>query len=291
MYRLKLTAIAAMLAVAPLQQASAAIMYSTPESTYTQNFDSLPNTPENTSLGASPAGWTDDNAAPAVGNFSIVGFYLHHPLTQTEGGANGNQRVRIGAGTAATGAFMSWGSSMATDRALGMLSSNVMSAVDAESFYGARFTNDTGQTLVSFTLSYTGEQWRDGGAATVGSVAQSITFDYSLNATSIEDGAATFTDVAVLDFTSPTFGGTSATALDGNAAANRTAIGPVTVAGLNWQPGTDLWIRWADINNAGNDHGLGIDDLEFSATAIPEPSSLAVALAVAVALLGYRRIS
>jgi len=54
----------------------AAVIYSTPGSTYLQNFDTLPNTPQNASLGASPAGWTDDNSSPGAGNFSIVGWHF-----------------------------------------------------------------------------------------------------------------------------------------------------------------------------------------------------------------------
>lgn len=159
-----------------------------------------------------------------------------------------------------------------------------------ESYYGARITNNTGVTLVDFTLSYTGEQWRDGGTTTTGSVAQSITFDYSLNATSIQDSAATFTNVPALDFTSPAFGATSGAAKDGNLAANRTVISAVLVSGLNWLPGTDLWIRWTDLNDTGNDHALAIDDLNFSAQAIPEPGTLCLAaLAGLVTLVGRRR--
>lgn len=73
--------------------AQAAILYNTPGNTYTQNFDALPSTPLNTSLGNSPVGWTDDNALPAAGNFSIVGFHLWHPVSQTEGGFNNHQRM------------------------------------------------------------------------------------------------------------------------------------------------------------------------------------------------------
>jgi hypothetical protein len=270
--------------------ATAAIIYSIPGSTYSQNFDSLPNTPENTSLGATPIGWTDDTSTPGAGQFSIVGWYLFHPIAATEGGANGHQRMRIGVGTANTGAFMSFGSTGSTERALGMLNSNTMAAAGSNAFYGARITNNTGRQLASFTLSYTGEQWRDGGTPTTGSVAQTTTFAYDVGAASLD--AATFSPEPLLDFTSPSFGATTenttsnqATNMNwrnGNLPANRTVIGPVTVTGLNWQPGTDLWIRWVDLNNAGNDHGLAIDDLEFSAE-VPEPASFAL---VAIALIG-----
>lgn len=283
--------LAAAVACMAVPATQAAILYNTPGSTYTQNFDSLPNTPTDVSLGASPLGWTNDNASPPVGNFSIVGFHLFHPTNQAEGGANGKQRMRIGAGSANTGAFMSYGSSGSTDRALGALSSNTLSPANGESYYGARITNNTGVTLVEFTLSYTGEQWRDGGTTTTGSVAQTTSFDYSLNATSIEDALATYTNETALDFVSPVFGATAGAAKDGNLAANRTVKGPVTVTGLNWLPGTDLWLRWTDINDAGNDHGLAIDDLSFSAEGIPEPGTFALAALAGLVSLAVRRRS
>jgi hypothetical protein len=276
----------------------AAIIYNNPGDVYSQNFDSLPNTPENTNLqtAATPKKWTDDTATPPGNDFSIVGWHLFHPLTQTEGGTNGNQRMRIGVGTANTGSFMSWGSTGSTERALGMLSSGTMSATGAGSFYGARITNNTGRKLASFTLSYTGEQWRDGGGPGVASIAQSITFDYDIGATAIQTG--TYNSEPLLNFTSPTFGATTEENQanqatndnwrNGNLVANRTAIGPVTVTGLNWQPGTDLWIRWTDINDASNDHGLGIDDLQFSAV-IPEPTSLVLFVLAVVGACIVRR--
>jgi hypothetical protein len=94
-------------------------------------------------------GGTDCFAQPA-GNFSIVGWYLHDPTAATEVGFSGNQRMRIGAGTANTGACMSFGASGSTERALGMLNSNTMTATaGADAYYGARFDNDTGRRLVS----------------------------------------------------------------------------------------------------------------------------------------------
>src|SRR5438034_10805075 len=112
-------AVAASLLIA--KTAPASIIYSTPGSTYAQNFDTRPNTPENVSLGNSPAGWQDDIASPGAGNFSIVGWYLFHPASLTEGGFTGHQRMRIGAGSATTGAFMSFGTSGSTERAMGSL--------------------------------------------------------------------------------------------------------------------------------------------------------------------------
>src|SRR5690242_8052025 len=173
-------------AVLALSSAHGSVSYNTPGSSYLQNFDSLPNTPQNTSLGNSPTGWTDDNASPGAGNFSIVGWYVYHDTSQTEGGFNGHQRMRIGAGTVNTGAVMSFGDSGSTERALGSVNSNTLApASTGYVYYGARFTNNTGQDLTGFTLSYNGEQWRDGGNATP--VAQSLTFGYMVGAANIQD--------------------------------------------------------------------------------------------------------
>jgi hypothetical protein len=280
-------ALAITLLISNANQTRAAIIYSTSGSTYSQNFDSLPNTPENSSLGttANGIGWTDDNASPPSGQFSIVGWYLFHPISQAEGGANGNQRMRIGAGTVNTGAFMSFGASGSTERALGAVNSNTLAAAGTGSaYYGARLTNNTGQTLTEFTLSYNGEQWRDGGNSPA--VAQSLTFGYMVGAANIQDPGF-ITGETALNFNSPVFTNTgSGAAVNGNV-AGRVAIGPKAV-GVNWAPGTDLWIRWADLNDTGNDHGLGIDDLNFSAD-VPEPSSLMLLAAAVVGLALAKR--
>src|SRR3954454_2947815 len=102
-----LVAVWAIIAVTFSYEARAAILYSTAGSTYSQNFNSLPASPENASLGNTPAGWTDDNPSPAAGNFSIEGWYLFHPTSATEGGFSGHQRLRVGPGNSTTGAFMS----------------------------------------------------------------------------------------------------------------------------------------------------------------------------------------
>lgn len=277
----------AIAAIAVTLPARAAFIYSVAGSTYSQNFDSGPTTPENASVGNSPIGWTDDNAAPGATNFSIPGWYLYHPLGPlAEGGFSGNQRVRIGAGTANTGAFMSYGASASTDRALGSLSSGTLAATGASQYMGLRLTNNTGSTLTQFRLSYSGEQWRDGGATTP--VAQSLLFSYKVTSGAALLQDTGFTAEPTLNFASPVFTNTgSGAAVDGNV-AGKLAIGPVTVTGLTWANGEDLWIRWADANDAGNDHGLAIDDVSFSAN-IPEPSSLVLFSLAGLSFLACRR--
>jgi hypothetical protein len=193
--------------------------------------------------------------------------------------------VRITSGTSNTGSFYSFGASGSTERALGDIGSSTTTSGGAPLVFGARFTNNTGATHDSFTHDFIGEQWRDGGTTTTGSVAQSMTFGWKVAAANIQDTGFT---AAALGFTSPTFGATSGAALDGNAAANRLATGPVTVSGINWAPGTDLWIRWEDVDHTGNDHGLAIDDLHFSAD-VPEPMGFGAVAVSALTLAGRRR--
>lgn len=275
-------------------QATAAILYTTPGADYTQNFDTLPNNANgqspNASLGTTGTatyGWRNDFTGSTAGNYSIEGWHLLHPTNATgtagvdqEGGYNGNQRLRFGTGSSGTGSFYSFGSSSATtERALGMVNSNTMSGTTASSmpmFMGAAIRNNTGGTLTQFTLSYFGEQWRNSA-----NTSQSLLFDYSLDATSVHDTAATRVAVTTLDFTGPVSGGTAGV-VAGNT-TGRVSIGPVTVTGLNWLPGQDLWIRWGDKNDSGDDHGLAIDDLKFSAIGVPEPASCLMAF---VGLLG-----
>lgn len=240
-----------------VQSAVAGISYS--GGTYSQNFNTL----------ASPVAnyaWADDT--------TISGWYAS--MTGASPPLPG--QYRAGAGTDNTGALYSFGSLNAIDRALGSIASGSTGSI----FYGAMLTNNTGNTLTEFTLSYDGEQWRTGGSATASnSVAQKLVFAYGVGATALTSG--TYTGVAALDFTSPIFNTISPSSLDGNSAANRAALS-ATITGLNWGAGASLWLRWTDTNDANNDHGLAIDNLSFEANgsvvttdiAVPEPSSVAI---------------
>lgn len=290
--RFQLPLVATALALASVPAVHASVSYTTAGSSYSQTFDSLPNTPANTSLGNSPTGWTDDNASPGAGNFSIVGWYLYHPTATTEGGFNSHQRMRISTGSATTGTFYSYGASASTERALGDIGANTLApdgqtGNDAGNLYIAlRLSNNTGQTLDSFTLGYTGEQWRNSGA----NIAETMTLSWSTTATAVSDPSSSFNNVAGLSWTSPTVSATAAT-LDGNASGNRIVISPITVTGLNWAPGTDLWLRWTDPQLSGAlDQGMSIDDLTFSADiAVPEPSVCALLGLGALGLIIRRR--
>jgi predicted extracellular nuclease len=208
-------------------------------SSYSQNFDSLLNSGTNNT-------WTDDS--------TITGWY--------------STRVTYNAGTGSstTGALYSFGSASATDRALGSVASGSTTTI----FYGVRFLNNTGNTINSLNIGYTGEQWRNGGNTT----PQQLDFQYQIGATAINLG--TWIDFDSLDFISPVATATAG-ALDGNVASNRTTLSS-TLSGLSLAPNQEIWLRWQDIDNTGSDHGLGIDDFSISAGVVTPPSAIAVTI-------------
>ena len=170
-----------------------------------------------------------------------------------ETGTNANTTFAAGTGSSTTGETFSFGTGTATDRALGGLRSGSLISV-----IGAQVQNNSTQNVTSITIAYTGEEWRCG---TTGRADQ-LDFQYSLNATSLATGI--WVDVNTLDFTSPS---TTATgAKDGNAAANRTAK-TATISGLNIANTGMIWIRWNDLDAAGADDGLAIDDVSIKLNA------------------------
>jgi uncharacterized protein len=221
---------------------------------YTQNFDTLPSAGTFTLSGVGPIAL---DAAPlnatGLAGWSLVKY----------SGSGANATFLVGTGSTNNGAAYSFGAASAADRALGSVSSGTII-----SRFGVSFVNNTGTTLSEFTLSYTGEQWRHAGAA----AANKLTFSYAVGAADINTG--TFTNASALDFTG-LLTTTTTSALDGNAAANKTAV-TATVTGLNWGSGQTLVLRWSDIDDGGSDDGLAIDDLTFTTNAGSGPVTPAV---------------
>ncbi|MDW8393995.1 MAG: hypothetical protein RMK52_07090, partial [Chitinophagales bacterium] len=196
-----------------------------PTQTYSQNFNSLPSS-------GSPT-WTN--------NVTLAQWYSNRTT------------ITANDGSSTAGSLYSYGSTSSTERALGSLASGSTGTIH----YGVAITNTTGSTLTTVSVSYTGEQWRNGASG----VVNLLDFAYQLNASSITSG--TWTDVNPLDFASIHNSGTAG-ALNGNLAANRTSISHTY--SLTIAPGDVLWLRWSDIDNTGSDHGLAVDDLTVTLT-------------------------
>ncbi len=194
---------------------------------------------------------TSGTANAWADNSTIGGLYAQFSAVPT------NPTVYIAdPGTSNTGGIHSYGTT--GERAFGSVGSNATGDI----FYGFKLTNNTGTAITSLDISYTGEQWRNGGNTT----AQQLDFQYQVansgTITDINTPGTGWIDFNSLDFVSPVTGATAA-ALDGNLAANRTSkSGTITVS---VSPGQEVWLRWKDTNDAGNDHGLAVDD--FSVTA------------------------
>lgn len=277
---LAILAFAAAGSVGRVDQAFALISYN--GGAYSQNFDSL--TQSTTSVA-----WANDS--------TLLGWSLYRqPAPGTaitayvggDGSSNGGSFYSFGvAGTNPIG-----------DRALGGLGSGgayfgspgpLSGAVAG--WFAVGITN-TDSTFNSFTVSFDGEQWRDGAFSPSGSTPQTMVLEYGFGS----DFTTVPTWIApggTFDFTSPTVGATVATALDGNLSTNRVANLGGTISALNWTNGQTLWIRWIERNDVGNDHALAVDNFSFHAAAVPEPSSCLLAalgsIGVGVVLRRRRR--
>ena len=226
--------------VAPVAAATCGVSL-TAGSTVTENFDTLSNTASST---------TNDLAIP--------GWFM----TETGGGARDNEQYAVDTGGSNTGDTYSYGAAAATDRAFGALRSGTLI-----SSRGAAYTNDTGSTITSLAVAYTGEEWRLGTTART----DRMDFQYSVDATDLTTG--TWIDVDALDFMTPDTG--TVGAKDGNTAGERTAIGS-TITGLSIASGACVWIRWFDFDATGADDGLAVDDFSITPNPGPPVSNLTI---------------
>ncbi|HEU5290657.1 MAG TPA: DUF5689 domain-containing protein [Cyclobacteriaceae bacterium] len=172
-----------------------------------------------------------------------------------ETGTNANTTYATGTGSSNTGNTFSFGATGSTERAIGGLQSGSLIPV-----IGARFVNNTGSVVTSLIITYRGEQWRLGSS---GRGADRLDFQYSLDATAVNNG--TWTHVDQLDFNSPVTVGTVG-ALVGN--DNSTEVS-FEITGLNIEQGATFAIRWTDFNVTNSDDGLAIDNFSLTPVGVP----------------------
>ncbi|MEH1816951.1 MAG: Calx-beta domain-containing protein, partial [Nostoc sp.] len=208
-------------------QAYQSILPASFNGTYSQNFSSL-------AISGTPA-WVNDS--------TISGWYSTRTTYSPGTGSNN------------TGGLYSFGSSNNPDRALGSLASGTTGTI----YYGLRLQNNTGSAITKLQVSYTGEQWRNGGNTS----QQQLKFSYQTGSTITSLTTGTWTPVTSLDFTGPIATATVA-ALNGNLIANRVVITPVIFnLATPIANGEEIILRWEDIDDGGNDHGLAIDDVSI----------------------------
>jgi hypothetical protein len=245
-----------------LTPAHAAVSVDSVGFSYNQNFDTL-------STSTTATTWVNDSTLP--------GWSL---LTSTLAAA---PTILGGNGSANSGSFYSFGATGSGERALGGTASGGTyfgspASGTVAGYIVVAFTNDSGSALDGFSISFNGEQWRNGGNTS----AQPMVMEFGLGASF--GTVATWVAPASLSWNSPVVGATAA-AVDGNAAGLVTGLS-ATVGSLGWAAGDTLWMRWTERNDLGNDHGLAIDDLSFSVSAVPEPGALALLLA-GLATVGF----
>lgn len=192
---------------------------------YTQDFNTLSN---GTASSTMPANWS----------------FL-------ETGSNANTTYSVGTGSSNSGDTWSLGAAGSTERCLGSIrSSNLLSS------YGVYFKNNSGNSIQSVTISYTGEEWR------LGTISRTdkLDFQYSLDATSLSTGS--WTDINELDFTTPNT--VTAGAKDGNATGNKTSLTYTFTFPSGLANGATVFFRWVDADATSSDDALGIDDFSIS---------------------------
>jgi hypothetical protein len=213
--------------------------------TYTQNFDTL-----------TPAGtWAD--------NSTLTGWYARTTATASI------TAFGLNTGSTTTAGLYSFGSTGNNDRAFGFAPSNAYTGAAGigKGFIGWRLKNNTGSVISSLTVTWTGEQWRKENNA----AAHTLELYYQTGSTVTDLLTGTWTSASSV-FTSPITGATTATALDGNLAANRVSGIVATLSGLNLSVNGEIMLRWEDLNDSGNDHFLAIDDVSIIASAASVPS-------------------
>lgn len=197
---------------------------------------------------------------PKTENFDVMGATTNYPtgwtgLRYAGTGTIGqvlNPTVNNGSGN--SGAIYNVGTTGASDRALGTLASG-----STFPRFGTGFQNNTGVTVTSISLAGFMEQWRTGS----NTVVEIIEFEYSFNATGINDATATWVKLSSMDLVEKLTTTTTAAAVDGNLDDNRTAIsGEIT--NLTFANTQTIWIRWSDVDNAGSDGLYAIDDFSIT---------------------------
>lgn len=217
---------------------------------YTQNFDGLPTEVQNpvqTLLGKGPFGFAEVGATVPMPGWQFTNL----------NGSSANTEFRAHDGSPVNSAgrgVVSLGTNGSTERAVGtVITSNQVGG------FGLVMTNNSTTTFNEFTVQFTGEQWRRGDDATL--APNKLLFTYGFTSDILQPG---FASVPAADFAAPITTGTELIALDGNLPANRTAIS-TTVKNVVWFPGKTLVVRWAGQDFTGQDDGLALDDLTFSA--------------------------
>jgi regulation of enolase protein 1 (concanavalin A-like superfamily) len=243
------------------------IPYTQAGQVYAQNFNSLPNPGATTVNSDNPVtinGLVYSLGDPFAFGAPIAdsgdgGLGLPFALSGWYGWAASEAKLGASAGDQTTGGVISFGptNSAGTNRALGLLATSST----GPTAFAAKFVNLSGAALNVLSLSYTGELWRQSGAA------KTVSLGYYLDPTATNVFSTNVTAwVTSLD---PSFPTGPEGAQDGTAPANQIGLSVTNQAIGEWTPGGALWLVWLMADPTGKGQGLAIDNLSFSASALP----------------------
>lgn len=243
-YKFALATCTALLLAGWASESSAQVPYSTAGNAYTQDFNTLPNT-------GTTATWAN--------NSTLLGWSAFNGLTTPAAVIT----INVGTGSSSTGGLWDYG--VAGVNAVGERALGAQGSSSFAGYIALNLSNTTGLSLSKLTINFDGEQWRNGGNTS----AHTMNMEYGFGSTFT--GVTAWTaGPSTFNWTSPTVSasGTTSVTLDGNATANRVAnVGGTLTLASAWTSASNLWIRWIDNNDTGNDHGLAIDNFSFSAAA------------------------
>ncbi|OIR03402.1 hypothetical protein GALL_144730 [mine drainage metagenome] len=221
--------------------------YNTAGAVYSQNFDGLPSSGKSTAFPLTGAGPFDLSASPVNGS-NLTGWQFYK-----SGGSGADAVFATGTGSDNSGNVYSFGAVGSANRALGTLPTSGRTYA-----IGFLVTNNTGVTLNSFTVSFTAEQWRNGGS----NIANTWTFKYKIGSAFSNINQTSLTTNSNLNFLS-VVSSASSSVLDGTLAANQLKKS-FTISGITWNNGDQLILRWDDLNHSNSD-AMAIDNFSFAA--------------------------
>lgn len=221
--------------------------YNTTGAVYSQNFDGLPSSGNAAAFPLTGTGPFDLTASP-VNAINLTGWQFYKT-----GGTGTDAVFATGTGSDNSGNVYSFGTTGSSNRALGTLPTSGRTYA-----IGFLLTNNTGVTLNSFTVSFTAEQWRNGGS----NIANTWTFKYKIGSSFSNINQPSLTTVSNLNFSSVVSSAITS-ALDGTLAANQLKKS-FTVTGITWNNGDQLVLRWDDANHSKSD-AMAIDNFSFAA--------------------------
>ena len=232
---------------------------------YSQSFDTL-------AASGSGNAWTNDQTLPGW-------FLFRQPAASPVAISSYNADT----GAANTGAFLSYGTSGGSDRALGGVGSaggyfGSPASGSVAGWFALALSNTSGSSISSLNVSFNGEQWRNGGNAS----AQTMVLEYGYGA-SFDQVTSWVAPGGDFNWASPVATGTAA-AVDGNTTGRvEDRGGTIDLTATPWAEAATFWLRWTEVNDPGSDHGLAIDDLAIAIPQLPALPELSIQAIVAQA--------